>query len=951
MSDNIFGYSNSGMTQSLNGISTITDGSGASITDGNAIFIDTNTNTATINNNLTIPLSSLITLYGNIYLPAYNITLTPSDISAIGNLSGLTTRVSNVETKTTRLSYDTPNDTTTTLGNTIFGPSGLATYTTMRINSDIILPSTVNIIQNSIITPTTNLKNLPYLDASSSIQTQINNITSNYLTISSAASTYGKLASSNTWTQSNTFNSPVIGSIDNTVSTSSTIYNSLTTGSITIGNSLTTGTINIANNTTFSGNLNICSIRSPSTTSKIYIGNLANDIYLNSGLISIGVALSTISINGATTFNSTMTGNLTGNCSGSSGSCTGNALTSSSCTTATTATNISLTTDTTNTNLYIPFTTSSATITSAALKINSNLKYNANTNTLTANIFNGNITGNITGSIDGNSTTSYNIYPSLTTGNIFIGGGLTTGIIKIGVNTQTGSIQIGSLNNTTYISGNHIDIGYLSSNPINLIGNVNINGNTTCNGVNSQIVDPNSVSTGTSSIVFSKIIISGNGEISYMFSGLNLYMSSSSGRGWSLIRTTGNNISDICCSYTGQYLYYCTTGINKPVFSSNFGSTFSTLSIFNPGPGSQKIGCSYDGSIFCLVSGFSSPAFYFAYISLNYGSTISYSSGGFTANTKTINSVAVYGYSGILINLLIACGTPTNFDYVYSGNSPSGSSITISSITSLGQSNWKNIITKSNNNFYLSDAGNSSTLPSSGYGLWVSTDQGTTFSSISYTSNKIALALDNSYDNLTILFSDGTYFYSSVDGGTSFSYSGSSLNIKWLAMSAMAKTTLMITSTPDTVYISPTNQELIFNNDLIMPKNRLTLQSNTSNDYTNNIYVYYPYRTSFLTPSTTNIISIYFPLYENYVINNLAATTTFNLPQLSEQTVGLKITVVKLSAQILTITPTSPNLIFAFNVYTGASSYALPATASSCILLSSYGTSTSNFCWIIISQA
>jgi hypothetical protein len=48
--DNIFGYSNSGLTQSLNGISTITDGSGASITDGNAIFIDTNTNTATINN-------------------------------------------------------------------------------------------------------------------------------------------------------------------------------------------------------------------------------------------------------------------------------------------------------------------------------------------------------------------------------------------------------------------------------------------------------------------------------------------------------------------------------------------------------------------------------------------------------------------------------------------------------------------------------------------------------------------------------------------------------------------------------------------------------------------------------------------------------------------------------------------------------------------------------------
>ena len=119
MSDNTFGYSSSGLSQSLNGITSITDGSGASITDGNAIFIDTNTNTATINNNLTIPLSSLITLYGNIYLPAYNITLTPSIMSGIGNLSGLTTRVSNLETKTFDLSYDTPSDTTTISGNSI----------------------------------------------------------------------------------------------------------------------------------------------------------------------------------------------------------------------------------------------------------------------------------------------------------------------------------------------------------------------------------------------------------------------------------------------------------------------------------------------------------------------------------------------------------------------------------------------------------------------------------------------------------------------------------------------------------------------------------------------------------------------------------------------------------------------------------------------------------------
>ena len=141
MSDNTFGYSNSGLAQSLNGITSISDGNGASISDGNAIFIDTTTNTATINNNLTIPLTSIITLYGNIFIPAYNITLTPDDIITIGNITGIT--------------YDLPTKTTSILGNSIFGTSGaLATYTTMRINSDILLYGNINLPTfSSVITP------------------------------------------------------------------------------------------------------------------------------------------------------------------------------------------------------------------------------------------------------------------------------------------------------------------------------------------------------------------------------------------------------------------------------------------------------------------------------------------------------------------------------------------------------------------------------------------------------------------------------------------------------------------------------------------------------------------------------------------------------------------------------------------------------------------------------
>ena len=480
-----------------------------------------------------------------------------------------------------------------------------------------------------------------------------------------------------------------------------------------------------------------------------------------------------------------------------------------------------------------------------------------------------------------------------------------------------------------------------------------INCNGSFNGINTTINDPVSISTNTTSVIFTKIIISANGEIAYMFSGANLYISYNSGLNWSLLLTASANIGDICCSYTGQYVYYCTSGITKPLFSSNFGSSFSSLSSFNPGPGSQKIACSYDGSVFCLVSGFSSPASYFAYVSLDFGTTLNYSSSGFTSNTKTINSVSIYGSNGILSRVMIGCGSFSNLDYAYSGVAPSsGSTITISSISALGQSNWGNVVTKSNNNYvYISDRGNNLGITVSGFGLWVSTDGGSSFTGVSYTSNIIITAFDVSFDNNNILFSNGPYFYYSSDAGYSFNYNPSlTYNITSISTSAMLKTSLVLTSTADKIYISNTNQNLIFNNDIVLPKNRLTLQSNVAYDYSNNTNIYYPYRTMVIKPSS-NIINLYFPLYENYIINNLSATTVLNLPLLNENFIGLKLYITKLSGQILTVTPASPNNIFGFNTYTTASTLSIPTTVSSFILLSHYGSNTTKFNWIIISQA
>ena len=259
----------------------------------------------------------------------------------------------------------------------------------------------------------------------------------------------------------------------------------------------------------------------------------------------------------------------------------------------------------------------------------------------------------------------------------------------------------------------------------------------------------------------------------------------------------------------------------------------------------------------------------------------------------------------------------------------------------LGSSAWNYVYTNSNTNVYLGNLGT---------GLYISTNQGASFSQVGGTSGQNVFSVSASFDNTIIAYTTNLQFYYSINSGSSFTSYGSSL-FSNVAISAMGKTCLILpTSTTDTIYSFNTNQNFVLNNDMVLPKQRLTLQSNTAYNYGSNTNVYYPYRTMILQTALT--LSLTYPLYENYIITP-TATTILNLPALNEYTVGLKITVCKLAAQILTITPTSPNLIFAYNVYTGATSYGLPATASSCILLASYGTTTSasKFCWLIISQA
>ena len=97
----------------------------------------------------------------------------------------------------------------------------------------------------------------------------------------------------------------------------------------------------------------------------------------------------------ATGFSGPLTGNVTGDCSGSSGSTTGNAATATLASTVTVA-------DSSDTTAFPAF-FDSATGSLAIMTDASNLTYNASTGVLTATGFAGPLTGNVTGDVSGSS--------------------------------------------------------------------------------------------------------------------------------------------------------------------------------------------------------------------------------------------------------------------------------------------------------------------------------------------------------------------------------------------------------------------------------------------------------------------------------------------------------------------------------------------------------------------
>jgi len=511
MSDNLFGY-NSNSNQSLNGITTISDGNGATISNGNAIFIDVNTNTITINNVLTIPLSSVLSISGNLYFPTLSppLTITPADFNNF-YVPGLSGRLTSLESKTSDLSYDSINDLTIITGNTQFGTSLLSISTCdiysilniqnyMNLYGYINLPTYSKAITQQILNYISNL--------SSDAQAQFNNITSNYVLTSTADATYGRLSVANAWTNTNTFNSflptstltPTSSNQLITKNYGDTTYLTISNASstyLTIANALSTyGRLASANawtsTNTFNTNLPTSTL-TPTLSTQLITKGFSDSTYLtianaSSTYVSTTTADATYGrLASGNAWTSTNTFNINLPTSTLTPFASNHLITKAfGDSTYGRLASINTWTNTNSFNVYLPTSTlTPTTSTELITKAYGDSTYGglSSANTWSGiNTFTQNIVGNINGNLNNTATTNSFIYNALTTGNITMGGNITTGNIKIGSTTMSGTITIGGLANTTNINGNNISIGVSSSNPLNLVGNININGNISSTG-------------------------------------------------------------------------------------------------------------------------------------------------------------------------------------------------------------------------------------------------------------------------------------------------------------------------------------------------------------------------------------------------------------------------------------------------------------------------------------
>lgn len=545
--------------------------------------------------------------------------------------------------------------------------------------------------------------------------------------------------------------------------------------------------------------------------------------------------------------------------------------------------------------------------------------------------------------ISTSATTLSSIFSDKTTGNITLGSATTTASIGIG----NGALNTNIVN--LYGNTNVIKTIPVGDNSTRIASTEWVNANTVTQTMGITQSNYNNLnlisnSTDTTGFSFSNICMSEDGETGYIFNGTRIYKTSDSGSNWVYCHTASIAISCICCSNTGQYVYYSRTTTNPPLYSSDFGQTFSSITGLTPQNSPHKIFCSYDGSIVCLtfpvtISGRITP-----YYNTSYGTTSTWNvcSNIPVLNASSINDLVLDGQAGTLNSMTVAAGKTGNNDYVYYSSSPT----TNSWVQKLSQSIWSSLSFKQNGILLVGHAAGVA-------GIHRSLDSGVTYSVIPSTIGYTINCVDASRDGTQIFFGHSTGFYYSSDSGNTITNFSTTVP-NFLQTSQSGKTTMVVPATiTDTIYTFFTNPKLTFKTDIHWPKNRVILQSNLITNYNDNQEVYYPYRTQFLAVDTSNNFDLYWPLYSSYVIRPSGNATCY-LPEVTERHVGLQITIVKMSAHALNFVCAGTNLLWNYGVHTGVTTLAgtgLGSNVTSVTLMASYGlTVSSPYSWVIISS-
>jgi len=412
-------------------------------------------------------------------------------------------------------------------------------------------------------------------------------------------------------------------------------------------------------------------------------------------------------------------------------------------------------------------------------------------------------------------------------------------------------------------------------------------------GFNSSPSAINTISLATAGgVTISNIVCNGDGSLVYYWgnktSTYYVYVYNACYNTNAIYTTSSNVITSIATDYIGRFIYISFSGYYQPVYSLNYGFSFTAATTGSPTTalngipynGSHLISCSQDGSVvvYGVNSTGASPR------SILYTNT---ANGVGASTTWTNNTANIQSYNVLGLGVIGSAGNIYKIFAILSGNVLySTDGINYSTITSLnGGLSFNGLISISNNqaNFNY----NYVYIPTTnGKGIYYSSNNGANFSAYGV-GNNTATGITCSGDGNTMYYTTSVGIFQVLGATSQTTISTNTYNK--ICMANMGQNMFMTSSTNDTIYNFTTNQSFTLSNDVFLPKNRLCLYSSPTYSYSPQVPMYYPYESQIIgTSSFITTITLTIPLYATYFIRGNVSGTVY-LPRITDMMVGLQI--------------------------------------------------------------